>query len=68
MENIQNLNVELIELKELYTFYNLRYKNILYEIQTKKGNANYYFWLGYYHYKLLKVKDKLRLCENVELN
>jgi len=40
--NIKNFNIEVNELKEQYTFNNLRYKNILYKIQNEKGNSNYY--------------------------
>jgi|18_taG_2_1085343.scaffolds.fasta_scaffold04348_3 hypothetical protein len=65
--NIKNFSIEVNELKEQYTFNNLRYKNILYKIQNEKGNSNYYYWLGYYHYKLKKINEKLKMCENVDL-
>ena len=64
---MENLSIEVEELKQLYIFYKERYKKILNYIQEKKGNSNFYYWLGFYHYKIVKIKDKLKLCENVDL-
>jgi len=43
---MENLSIEIEELKELYIFYKERYKKIYNDIQEKKGNSNFYYWLG----------------------